>query len=59
MDCHFRNTDDDVLSTQIDVYNEGSTLDQKETEDGMDITDHTAVFRAVYAKVSSPQSANS
>jgi len=45
-----------VLSTQIDVFNEGSALDQEANEEGMDITNHKDVFRAVYTKVRSVRS---
>ena len=51
MAFYFRDTSNDVLSTQIDVFNEGSALDQKKAEEGINITDHKDVFRAVYAKV--------
>jgi len=51
MACHFRDNSNDVLSTQIDVFNDGSALDHKKAEEGIDITNHKDVFRAVYAKV--------
>ena len=42
-----------MLSTQIDVFNEGMALDQEATEEGMDITNHREVFGAVYTRVRS------
>ena len=47
-----RNTEDDDLITQIDVFDEGMSADQEALE-GMDINSHRDVFRAVYIKVRS------
>ncbi|XP_065896679.1 inverted formin-2-like isoform X3 [Dysidea avara] len=45
-----RNTEDEDLITQLDVFDEGLSVDQEALE-GMDITNHRDVFRAVYSKV--------
>ena len=45
-----RNTEDDDLITQLDVFDEGLSVDQEVIE-GMDISNHKDVFRAVYSKV--------
>ena len=46
----FRNTEDEDLITQLDVFDEGLSVDQEVIE-GMDISNHKDVFRAVYSKV--------
>lgn len=48
-----RNAEDDDLITQLDVFDEGLSADQEALE-GMDISNHRDVFRAVYIKVRSP-----
>ena len=45
-----RNTEDEDLITQLDVFDEGLSVDQEALE-GMDISNHKDVFRAVYSKV--------
>ena len=49
----YRNTEDDDLITQIDVFDEGMLADQEEALEGMDINNHRDIFRAVYIKVRS------
>ena len=45
-----RNTEYDDLITQIDVFDEGLSVDQEALQ-GMDINNHKDIFRAVYIKV--------
>jgi len=50
-----RNTEDEDLATQLDVFDEEFAVDEEalvgEFEEGMDISNHRDVFRAVYSKV--------
>lgn len=46
----YRNTEYEDLITQLDVFDEGLSVDQ-ETLEGMDISNHKDVYRAVYIKV--------
>jgi len=52
---HYRNTEDEDLATQLDVFDEEFAIDEEtlvgEFEEGMDINNHRDVFRAVYSKV--------
>ena len=50
----YRNTEDEDLITQIDVFDEGMSVDQEEVLEEMDINNHKDIFRAVYIKVRSP-----
>ncbi|XP_065896686.1 inverted formin-2-like isoform X2 [Dysidea avara] len=46
-----RSSDNHTLLTQIDVFNDGEAHDRETVEEGMDISNHRDVFRAVYSKV--------
>lgn len=47
-----RSSQNDVLITQIDVFEEGAATDNEEQEvEGVDLQSHEAVFRLVYEKV--------
>ena len=48
-----RNTEDEELSTQLDVFDAEFVVDEETmmTEEGLDISNHRNVFRAIYAKV--------
>ena len=54
----YRNTEDEDLITQIDVFDEGMSTDQEEVLEDMDINNHRDIFRAVYIKVRSPVNVN-
>ena len=48
-----RNTEDEELATQLDVFDAEFVVDEEMmlTEEGLDISNHKNVFRAVHAKV--------
>ena len=48
-----RNTEDEELSTQLDVFDAEFVVDEEMmmTEEGLDISNHRNVFRAIHAKV--------
>ena len=48
-----RNTEDEELATQLDVFDSEFVVDEEMmlTEEGLDISNHKNVFRAVHTKV--------
>ena len=50
---YIRNTEDEELSTQLDVFDAEFVVDEEMmvAEEGLDISNHKNVFRAVHTKV--------
>ena len=50
---NIRNTEDEELATQLDVFDAEFVVDEEMmvTEEGLDISNHKNVFRAIHTRV--------
>ena len=50
---NYRNTEDEELATQLDIFDAEFVVDEKMmmTEEGLDISNHRNVFRAIHKNV--------